>query len=448
MAKGVKRGDGERRSVHGEGLTVGAVAPGSIAEELGVAAGDRICAVDGRPLADVIDYRFALAGEHLEILVRRQDGEEWLLEIDKDYDEDLGLTFAEPFGRLRRCANRCIFCFLDQMPPGLRPSLYVNDDDYRLSFWEGNFTTLTNAGPRDLARIAAQRLSPLYVSVHATDPALRRRMLGHPRAGKILDQLAFLKRHGIALHTQIVLCPGINDGPALEQTVRDLGTLAPAVQSIAIVPVGLTRFREGLFPLRRFTSEEALGIIASVERRQKEFEHRYGTPLVFAADEFYLLAGKPVPAPAVYGDFPQLENGIGLVRCFLNEAGEALAARLRLQGYSSAVAVTGTLAFDLIHDFAYRLREAGGPRLTVIPVENTFFGPGVTVAGLLTARDVVHALDGLSRREPVILPAAMFNETGLTLDDRTAADIAEDLGVPVHLAGSPRELLQLLGETR
>lgn len=433
----------------GEGLTVSAVAPGSIADEVGIAPGDRIYAVDNLVLTDVIDYRFALAGEHLEILVRRRNGEEWLLEVEKEYDEDLGITFAEPFGRLRRCANHCLFCFLDQMPPGLRPSLYVNDDDYRLSFWEGNFTTLTNTGPRDLARIAAQRLSPLYVSVHATDPALRRRMLGNPRAGKILEQLSFLKRHGIVLHTQIVLCPGINDGPALEQTIKDLGELAPAVQSIAVVPVGLTRFREGLFPLRRFTPEEALRVIATVERWQKEFRQRCGTSLVFAADEFYLLAGKPVPPAEIYEGFPQLENGVGLVRRFLDEAEEVLTAPLRPLKYSAAVVVTGTLAFSLLQDFASRLeKKAGGPRLTVIPVKNIFFGPGVTVAGLLTARDVIRAVGGSSSGKPVVLPAAMFNEAGLTLDDLTPSNIAEELGVSVYLADGPRELVRVLGKNR
>lgn len=429
-----------------EGMVVHAVAPGSIADDLNLVPGDVVSAIDGHAVHDIIDYRFALPGEQVEVLIRKANGEQLLFEIDKGYDEDLGLSFAAPFGEVRRCANNCFFCFLKQMPPGLRPSLYINDDDYRLSFWEGNFTTLTNAGRHDMERIVTQRLSPLYISVHTTDSELRRKMLNNPRAGRVMEQLCFLRDHGIAMHTQIVLCPGINDGAALERTVRDLASLVPALRTIAIVPVGLTRFRTGLYPLQPWERKGARKVLGSLDVWQDKFRRCFGTPLVYASDEFYLLAGRTVPSREVYGEFPQVENGVGLVRLFLDEATAVLAGAVPTRWHGPAFLVTGSLAAGILSDFAARLQEKGSAPLTVIPVKNNFFGPQVTVAGLLTAQDVIQTLRPLANAGGrIILPAAMFNMNGLTIDNFTIDDLATELGLDVFAAAGPEEIVKILG---
>ncbi|MDD4335658.1 MAG: DUF512 domain-containing protein, partial [Desulfotomaculaceae bacterium] len=302
------------------GLKIYMVEPGSIAEELGVAVGDRVTAINGAPVLDLIDFRFLAADELLFIDLKKADGEEWVLEVEKDFDQDLGINFgAGGFGPVIKCINKCVFCFVDQMPPGMRRTLYVKDDDYRLSFWNGNFITLTNLSENKLKRIARQRLGPLYISVHTTNPVLREKMLGSSRAGSIMEQLRFLAEAGIEMHTQVVLCPGLNDAAELERTAGDLISLWPAVKSLAVVPVGLTRFREDLYSLAAFTPEKARALLRWIHTRQKELITGYKHPFIFASDEFYLLAEEPVPAAERYDGFPQLENGVGLTRLFLNE---------------------------------------------------------------------------------------------------------------------------------
>ncbi|MEW6448101.1 MAG: DUF512 domain-containing protein [Bacillota bacterium] len=298
------------------GLKIAAVAQESTASELGLLAGDVLVRIGDKPVRDIIDYHFLLATEQPVLTVRRGESE-FCISLGDDTGLT-GLSFTDPFGRIRCCTNRCLFCFVDQQPAGLRPSLCFKDDDYRLSFWEGNFITLTNATQEDLERIVRQRLSPLYVSVHTTNPELRVKMLGNPRAAEIDQKLRVLAAGGIVLHTQVVLCPGLNDREELSRTVADLAAFYPAVQSVAIVPVGLTRHREGLYPLRPVTQEEAAEVLQSVAGWQDRYQRLFGSRIVFAADEFYLLAGKPVPAAKEYEGFPQLENGVGLVRRFLD----------------------------------------------------------------------------------------------------------------------------------
>ncbi|MDR7402935.1 MAG: DUF512 domain-containing protein, partial [Armatimonadota bacterium] len=313
-----------RQGVGTGGGTIASVRPGSWAARAGLGKGDVVLSVNGQPLQDVLDYRYLCAEPHVRLEVRRPDGTVLLLETEKDVDQDLGISFtAATFDGIRRCRNRCLFCFVDQMPGGLRPGLYVKDDDYRHSFLYGNYITLTGLRADDWQRIRRLRLSPLYVSVHTTNPVLRARLMGTPRAAPIMDRLRRLAEEGIRFHAQVVLCPGWNDGPELERTGRDLAGLYPAVESVAAVPVGLTAHRQGLPPLRGYTAAEARAVLAQVDTLRAENMSRLGTPLLYAADEFYALAGRPIPAARYYGDFPQLENGVGLVRRFLDTAARA-----------------------------------------------------------------------------------------------------------------------------
>jgi len=429
---------------------ISAVADGSIAAELGLNPGDALLAVNGKPVNDIIDLSFALADEYVELLVARQSGEEELFAVEKDYDQDLGLEFASAvFDRVRPCANRCVFCFVDQMPPGMRESLYVKDDDYRLSFLYGNFITLTNLTQRDLARIRRLHLSPLYVSVHATDGDIRASLLGNPRAKDILGRLKDLTADGIELHTQVVLCPGLNDGPVLERTIADLYALAPGVLSLAIVPVGLTRHREKCRPLRGFTPEEAAGVISAVASWQRRCRAETGASFVYLADEFYLACGQPIPAYDHYDDFPQLENGVGIVRSFLAEWDETAVSG---QGYSTPHnidVVCGVSAATVLGPLLSRLSL---PNLTVnlVPVVNAFFGPDVTVTGLLTGADIIAALRAGDRPQGgVVIPGvALRKGENIFLDGLTPEDVSRALGRPVRVAHFAADLKQQLAAWR
>jgi putative radical SAM enzyme (TIGR03279 family) len=419
-----------------KGGVVAEVRSGSIAAELGLRPGNVLLSINGHVLRDVIDYRFYGAEEELELAVER--GEERIVyEVERGYDQELGLEFAEPtFDGLRRCNNRCEFCFLKGMPRGMRRSLYVKDDDYRYSFLFGNFITLTNLTESDWDRLAEQRLSPLYVSVHATYPALRRRILGNPAAPDVIEQLKRLGSLGIQIHAQIVLIPGLNDGPHLARTVADLAALHPTVQSIAVVPIGLTRYHRG--PFRVFRPEEAEPILAQISAWQREYRRQHGLNLVYASDEWYLLAGLDVPPAEEYDGFPQLENGVGLARMLLDE-------ELRVSGFRFRVGkvtlVCGTLIAPLLERKA---AELSGVEIEVVPVENRFFGPTVTVSGLLTGQDVVVALQEHDLGDVVFLPRAMFDASGeLALDDVASAAIGERLGVRVEVAGTMAEVVGL-----
>jgi putative radical SAM enzyme (TIGR03279 family) len=428
---------------------IAAVAEGSIAERESMRPGDQMVSINGHVLRDVIDYRFCGAEEELEIIVER-DSQRRVFQVQRDYDEDLGIEFAAPtFDGIRRCNSQCAFCFIAGMPKGMRPSLYVRDDDYRYSFLFGNFITLTNLTEGDWQRLAEQRLSPLYVSVHATDLALRRRILGNPAAPDVMDQLYQLGELGIQLHTQIVLMPGLNDGPALAQTVADLVTLYPAVQSIAIVPVGLTRYHR--CALRPYRPDEAGPILDQITVWQRKYRSQHGLNLVYASDEWYLLAGHEVPSADEYDGFPQLENGVGLIRVFLDEWEEA---RSRVQGSTfktdKIVLVCGTLIAPLLEKAAAEFGQLTGLEVEVIPVVNEFFGPTVTVSGLLTGRDVIAALqqrtlEGRDLGDVVFLPQTMFDAAGeVTLDDMTPLEIGARLGTSVETAEAMGELVGLL----
>lgn len=388
-----------------------AVNPGSAAGEAGLEGGDIVLSINGFPLADIIDYRFLETDTHLELEVMKKDGELWVIDVDKDYDEDLGIEFeSATFDGIRTCRNKCIFCFIDQLPGGLRESLYIKDDDYRLSFLHGNFITLTNAAPPDLERIARMKLSPLYISVHATSPEVRARLLGSRHAGQIMNQISLLARSGIEMHIQIVLCPDLNDGAILDATISDLAGFWPQVKSVGVVPVGLTRYRSGLYPLRPVTKPDARAVVDQIERWAAEFRRRFGYSFCFAADEFYLTARREVPAALFYEDFPQFENGIGLIRSFLDELDSLrerrklrelsklrdIRARGRARGagiFKNILVVTGLLAQDIIMEAAAFIEESlPGLSVAVCPVRNRFFGDSISVAGLVVGRDIIEAL--------------------------------------------------------
>lgn len=398
------------------GLLIEGVAPGSIADEFELQAGDRLLAVNGHRLRDLIDYSYYTSGtDELLLEVARPDGETWELEIGRDAGEALGLTFAVPAPA--RCRNNCIFCFVHQLPRGLRKPLYVKDEDYRLSFLNGNYVTLANLRPAELERIITQRLSPLYISVHATNPELRQQLLGKQGIPPILEQLQVLAAARITLHTQVVLCPGINDGPELERTISDLAGLYPTVQSLAIVPLGLTRHRQKLPQLRAVDRDYAKGFVSEWRPRAKELKKKLGEPFLFLADEFYLKAALPFPPLREYGDLPQIENGVGMVPLFLCEAGRTVRAA-RPVGDFRVTVVTGISSVAFVGDFLSKLGEKTG--LTIVPVAviNRLFGEGVTVSGLVTGNDIVEALAGVDIGRALLVPDVMLKEgEGVFLDD-------------------------------
>ena len=412
------------------GLLVEAVAPGSISEEMGVEPGDRLLGVNNHPLRDLIDYSYhTQADDDLLLEIAKPDGEVWELEIEREPSEPLGLTFQAP--EPARCRNNCIFCFVHQLPRGLRKPLYVKDEDYRLSFLNGNYVTLANLKPAELARIIDQRLSPLYISVHATNPALREQMLGRQGIPHILGQLRDLAAGRISMHTQVVLCPGINDGLELERTVSDLAGLHPAVQSLAVVPLGLTRHRGRLPQLKPVEADYARAFVATWGARAKALNKRLGEPFLFLADEFYLKAELPFPSLREYGDLPQIENGVGMVPLFQRDAAQVLRTA-RPVGDVKVTVVTGASAVGFVGEFLARLEERTGARIVPVAVENRLFGESVTVTGLVSGNDILAALEGNDIGVGLLVPDVMLKEgEGLFLDDVSLEELQRRLGHPV-----------------
>lgn len=425
---------------------VASVIPDSIAAQLRLEPGDHLITVDGESIRDIIDLSFALADERVELVIQKKNGKQEILKIKKKYDEDLGIEFESAvFDGVRRCANKCIFCFVDQMAPGMRESLYVKDDDYRLSFLYGNFVTLTNTGPQDINRIRRLHLSPLYISVHTTNSSLREKMLNNKNAGKIMEQLDTLIANGIEMHTQVVLCPDINDGDELEKTINDLYSLHPSVISMAIVPVGLSRYRENCYSLEVFTPEKALSVITMVSKWQQQCRKKSGTSFVYLSDEFYLAANQPIPEYDFYDGFPQLENGIGLIRNFLHEWQQKSIVTTGYQTPHHLDVVCGISAQKILEPLLNAIKI---PNLTigVIPVENGFFGKDITVSGLLTGQDIARALSQVGEaRTGVIIPGtALRKGEGVFLDNMTLDELERHAAVPVRAAYGAEDLRELL----
>jgi putative radical SAM enzyme (TIGR03279 family) len=417
------------------GVRVLGVDPKGLASRAGLRPGDRLLRVNGQDLRDLVDFHVQAGEEHLAIDVDR-GGRPCSVVLERKWGKDLGLECEPPApAEISTCANKCVFCFIHQLPPGLRKSLYVKDDDYRLSFLHGNYITLTDLPDSEVDRIVDLRLSPLYISVHATDPVLRHFLLGSPKTikGDLMERLRRLADAGIRLHTQIVLCPGLNDGPHLERTVRELSELHPGVNTVAVVPVGLTRHRDGLYPLRSITSEEARSTLDAIHGWQTGFLERLGTRLVFAADELYLQARRPIPPAAAYEDFSVVEDGVGLVRRFEDDLRRVASrpGRPHWRGQRAVTIVTGELFGPLLGPLLERVRVPG-LQADVVAVPNEFFGRAITVAGLLTGQDVARALSGRSLGDVVMVPRVALTETkGVFLDDVAPEDLAQALGVPI-----------------
>jgi putative radical SAM enzyme (TIGR03279 family) len=436
-----------------EGVVVAAVRPRTAAARAGLRPGDRILAINDAPLRDVIDFHFHAGDERLTLRLVRQGRARTARLVRRGAGLGLELEAPRP-GEISTCANKCVFCFIHQLPRGMRKSLYVKDDDFRLSFLHGNYVTLTDLEEPELQRIEAQRLSPLYVSVHATDPELRHALLGRPRVRReLLPVMERLAKAGIAMHAQIVLCPGWNDGVHLERTVDELAALHPAVPTAAVVPVGLTRHRERLPALRAVTEEEARTLVRTIEGWQRGYQERLGTRFVWAADELYLKAGVPLPPARTYEGFPVVEDGIGLVRRFEDAWTRALSRRpLRPVRPRGVTVVTGEMFAPRMRVLLDRLAVDG---LTVSPVAvaNELFGRGIGVAGLLTGRDIQTQLEqrraaGHELGDEVLVPAvALRDGAGVFLDDLTPSDLAASLGAPVTVVepDAPALLAALIG---
>ncbi len=421
-----------------KGHIIKSVDPGSIGDELGLEPGDQLLTIDGHPLEDIFDYEYFIQNESIEVLIRKADGEEWELDIENDY-QDLGLTFENGLmSDYRSCRNRCIFCFIDQMPKGMRDTLYFKDDDSRLSFLQGNYITLTNMSKRDIDRIIEFKLSPINISVHTTNPKLRCRMLNNRFAGEALKKIDRLYEAGTPMNGQIVMCRNINDKKELDRTIGDLSKYIPFMESVSVVPVGLSKFREGLYPLEPITKEDAELTIDLVERWQKRLYEQHGTHFIHASDEFYILAGRPMPEEERYDGFVQLENGVGMVRLMTGEVEKALAGLEGNEDREELSVATGYLAYEYLKGFLQQIKEKFPNRIIhLYPIANRFFGEQITVAGLITGRDLIEQLKGKPLGSRLILPSCMFRSgEEVFLDDVTRQEVKTALQVPVNIVKS------------
>ncbi len=421
------------------------IIPGSIAEELEIEAGDKLLTIDNTEIEDVFDYQFLIQDTYIEVLIEKPDGEQWLLEVDKDYDEDLGIEFENGLmDEYRHCHNKCIFCFIDQMPPGMRETLYFKDDDSRLSFLQGNYVTLTNMSEHDIDRIVKYHLSPINISFQTMNPQLRCKMLNNRFAGEALKKVDKLFEAGITMNGQIVLCKGVNDGEELEYSIRELTKYLPCLESVSVVPVGLSKYREGLYPLEPFTREDAEKVIDTIESWQNKVFQDYGLHFIHASDEGYILAGREVPEEDRYDGYLQLENGVGMIRLQLEEfkegmeelkAGRVLPDESVIEEISIA---TGRLAYPYITKMADEM-EAVFPNLKIHVYEiiNDFFGELITVSGLLTGQDILKQLTGKVLGTRLLLPQNVLRSgEDVFLDDYTKTELENALQVPINIVKS------------
>ncbi|MBE5828879.1 MAG: DUF512 domain-containing protein [Butyrivibrio sp.] len=424
---------------------IGAIEKGSIAEELGIEPGDELISINNEKITDIFDYQFLSHDEHLDVLIKKPDGEEWLLDVDKDFDEDLGIEFENGLmDDYRSCSNKCIFCFIDQMPKGMRETLYFKDDDSRLSFLQGNYVTLTNMSDADIDRILKYHLSPINVSFQTTNPELRCKMLGNRFAGEALKKVDRLcsKESGIELNGQIVLCKGVNDGPELERSIRDLTKYIPNLQSVSVVPVGLSRYRDGLYPLEPFNSEDACEVIDLIESWQKKIFNEHGIHFIHASDEWYFLAGREFPEAERYDGYIQLENGVGMMRLLINEFDDGFEDMLK--GHKAEIkkterhisVATGRLVYPCIKAMAEKaMGVCPGLKIEVYEIINEFFGEKITVSGLLTGQDIIKQLKGKDLGNELFLPINLLRSgEDYLLDDVRICDIEKELDIKVGIS--------------
>ncbi len=408
-------------------VIINQIPEGSFAEEIGLKKGDIVLSMNGHPVHDIIDYMYYSRDDVINLKIRRGTRSRTFNVRKKDGDP-FGFEL-KPF-RTKTCRNKCVFCFVDQLPKGMRKTLYLKDDDYRMSFLFGNYITLSNLNSKEKKRILEQKLSPLYVSIHSTNNDIRRKMIGNPKAPDILKELLDFTSQKIRIHGQIVVCPGLNDGDELANTIKDLQKFYPYIASIAVVPVGVTKYNKST--VKQVTKDDALKIIDIVKSFRRRLKRRHGDPLVYLADEFYLKAGLPLPPLKEYGDLPQLENGVGPVPLFLQEAKRV---KIPKKVKPKTVALfTGASFMPFLQDFAKKLKSIEGLTLDLFKVENTFFGPGVTVSGLLTGKDIVKTILGKTKAECLLVPSvALRNGSDVFLDNVTLKDMTESLGIEVKV---------------
>ena len=427
---------------------VASIEEGSIGEELGFEVGDQLISINGVQPRDLIDYKFLIAEENIELIILDEKGETHTIEIEKDYDDELGLAFTEAlFDGLKQCNNQCPFCFIDQQPSGKRKSLYLKDDDYRLSFLYGSYLTLTNLSEQDWLRIDQQRLTPLFVSVHATEPSLRSKLLRNPKAVDLLNQLTWFSKKRIQIHAQIVVCPEINDGKALEKTINDLFSFAqgdyPVVLSAAIVPVGLTRFRpsnDGLLPV---SSDCAKKVINQIEPLQRKFYESTGSRFAWLSDEWYLIAKKPLPSLNSYEDLPQKENGVGSIRSFLKAMDEAtINLPIKIDQRRTCSWVVGKLVEDELKKPCNRLNKINNFTLHLYGIPSPYWGQEQIVTGLLTGQDLLKGLQGKELGEELLLPSVMLRQgEKIFLDDMTLQELSSSLNVYITIVHDAQDIV-------
>ncbi len=425
----------ELKAVHNQNI-IHSVQEGSIAEELGILPGDQILSINDIPIEDIIEYSYLEADEYIELEIRHQDGEVVIYEIEKDFDEQIGLEFSNPIiESVKSCNNKCIFCFIDQLPEGMRETLYIKDDDSRLSFLQGNFITMTNMKDKDIDKMIEYRISPVNISVHTTNPKLRVEMLKNKFAGNILKNIQRLAEANITMNAQIVCIPNINDKEELQRTIDDLAKFYPQMQSVAVVPVGLTKYRENLPALTLFGQDSSQELIEQIESMQQEFLKKIGTRFVFASDEFYVMANREVLQEEEYENYIQLENGVGLMRKFQTEVENKLRSiqsPIDLQHQKITIA-TGYSAYEFMKKIAHTIQtKLPSLEIEVVRIDNDFFGRTITVAGLITGQDLVAQLSGRSLGDALFLPRVMFRADELVfLDDYLPQDVEKALDTPI-----------------
>jgi putative radical SAM enzyme (TIGR03279 family) len=429
--------------------TIVKVIPNSIAEELEIEIGDKLISINDTEVKDIIDYKFLMADEYIVVQIEKTNGEVWDLEIEKDYDEDLGVEFENSIlDSARSCSNNCVFCFIDQLPKGMRRTLYFKDDDSRLSFLQGNFVTMTNMKEEDIDRIIRYRISPINVSVHTTNPELRVKMLNNRFAGNVYERLKKLAEAGIDINCQIVLCPGLNNGEELIRTSEDLFKLYPSIKNLAVVPVGATKFREGLFPVTLYNKETSREEILKVSKLQEKYMGKIGQPFIRLSDEFYVQAEMDVPSTDFYGEFEQLEDGIGMIRLFRDNLDKTI-SNLRQNTVGSFTLITGASAFKEIKAAADRI-IAANPKINVnvIKIINKLFGETITVAGLLTGKDIISQLDSNDTGDYVIISRNMLRSgEDIFLDDITVEAMETALNRKIIIADySGEDLIEKINE--
>ena len=415
------------------------VEEGSIAWELGIETGDKLLSINGTEIEDVFDYHFLVNDEELVVLIEKENGEEWELEIEKDYEEDLGIEFEQGLmDEYRSCRNKCMFCFIDQMPKGMRETLYFKDDDSRLSFLQGNYITLTNMTEDNVRRIVKYHLEPINISFQTTNPELRCKMLHNRFAGEALKKVDILYEGGITMNGQIVLCKGVNDGEELERSIRDLTKYLPNLQSVSVVPVGLTKYREGLYPLEPFTKEDAKKVLQTIHKWQEKIYAEYGIHFIHAGDEWYILAEEELPEEERYDGYLQLENGVGMLRLLMNEFEEGFE---KLEGDDRKREIsmaTGVLAYPFLQRMIDRLEEKfPNVKVHLYKIINYFFGESITVAGLITGEDLIAQLKGQELGTCLYLPCSMMRDgETVFLDDLSLDDVKESLQVEADIVKS------------